>query len=281
MNLPGGWVDAYLARLGLADAGPVSIASLTTLHRAHVERIPYETFGIALSQPFGVRPSESVPRLLAGWGGYCFHLNGAFHSLLTELGYDARLHRGGVQGGREEAAPGADGNHAGMTVLLDGDLWFVDVGLGNALHEPTPLAAGPIRDPLLNLVMTPSAVVPGGWRLDHDERLLSFRGMDMAAEVVELDTFSLNHERLSTSPDSPFVRTVSAHRRDATSVTSVKGPVVMRFVGGVRDETVISSGSEWWDLLAEEFGLPVSEVSADAREGLWSKVIRDYRESGS
>lgn len=36
-------VTAYLDRLGL-DAEPPSLQALTRLHRAHVERIAYETF---------------------------------------------------------------------------------------------------------------------------------------------------------------------------------------------------------------------------------------------
>ncbi|MDF8265529.1 arylamine N-acetyltransferase family protein [Luteipulveratus flavus] len=124
--------DAYLDRLGVIRRPP-SLEALTELQRAHVERVPYETIWLALGRQVGIDVGSSVSRILSGWGGYCFHLNGAFHWLLGELGYDARLHRGGVQGGRQDAPPGATGEHAVITVRLDSADWLVDVGLGSCV----------------------------------------------------------------------------------------------------------------------------------------------------
>ena len=79
-------------------------------------------------------------------GGYCFHLNGAFSELLRSLGYDVVRHVGGVHG--PEGATGEEmANHLVLTVRnLPNDAnpdgtWYVDVGLGDALHEPLPLRA--------------------------------------------------------------------------------------------------------------------------------------------
>ena len=78
--------DAYLHRLGL-DAEPPSVDALFRLHRAHVERVPYETLWIQLGEPWDIGPAASVVRIAtAGRGGYCFHLNGAFSELLAALG---------------------------------------------------------------------------------------------------------------------------------------------------------------------------------------------------
>ena len=83
-------LTAYLRRLGV-DAEPPSADALSRLHRAHVERIPYETFWIHLRQGWGIDPAESTDRLAhTRRGGYCYQLNGAFGTLLTALGYASR-----------------------------------------------------------------------------------------------------------------------------------------------------------------------------------------------
>src|SRR5204863_7556753 len=93
-----GDLDAYLGRLQL-DREPPSAEALRRLHRAHVERVPYETVWLHLGEKRTVDASESVHRIAhQGRGGYCFHLNGALSELLRALGYDATRHVGGVHG---------------------------------------------------------------------------------------------------------------------------------------------------------------------------------------
>ena len=54
--------DAYLARLGL-DAEPPSAEALFRLHRAQVERVPYETLWIHLGEGWGIDAAESFRRI--------------------------------------------------------------------------------------------------------------------------------------------------------------------------------------------------------------------------
>jgi arylamine N-acetyltransferase len=139
------WLDPYLARLGVADPGTPSLAALTALHQAHVERIAYENIDIQLGRPQGIDPAESIRRVLAGRGGYCFNLNGAFSALLIALGYKVTRHRGGVHGEASTPQPDEYGNHMAVTVDLDGEIWMVDAGLGNAHYEPMRLVEGEHR----------------------------------------------------------------------------------------------------------------------------------------
>jgi N-hydroxyarylamine O-acetyltransferase len=76
--------EGYLDRLGIADPGEPSVAGLRALHAAHVERVTYEAIEIQLGRPTTVDPYESAERIVARHpGGYCYHLNGAFSSLLS------------------------------------------------------------------------------------------------------------------------------------------------------------------------------------------------------
>ena len=88
--------DDYLDRLGVERAVP-SVDHLFRLHRAHVERVPYETTWMFLEETRGVDQRASIDLIARqGRGGYCFHLNGALAALLEHLGYDVTLHLGGV-----------------------------------------------------------------------------------------------------------------------------------------------------------------------------------------
>src|SRR5918993_4049066 len=103
--------SAYLRRLGV-EAGPPSMDQLVAIHRAQVERIPYETTWIHLGETWTVDPGAAAARIIAdGRGGYCFHLNGALGAVLRALGYDVTTHAARVQGAADRP-PGPVGDHA-------------------------------------------------------------------------------------------------------------------------------------------------------------------------
>lgn len=61
-------VDAHLQRLGVAHEPP-SRAALGRLHRAHVERVPYESFWLHVGDDVGVEPFASALRIATTGGG--------------------------------------------------------------------------------------------------------------------------------------------------------------------------------------------------------------------
>ncbi|HEU4422515.1 MAG TPA: arylamine N-acetyltransferase [Pilimelia sp.] len=271
-------VSAYLRRLGVDDPGRPSVAALRRLHRAHVERVAYETLEIHLGRPTTVDPYESIDRIVhRGGGGYCFHLNGAFGTLLSAMGYEVTWHRGGVFGAGEDPPPGATGNHLALTVRglpapesPDGG-WFVDVGLGDALHEPLPLRPGSYRQGPFRYELRTSPVEPAGWQFRHDPAG-SFVGMDFAAGPAGPADFRARHIELSTSPESPFVRAVIVQRRHARGVDVLVGCRLKHLGAGEPVSREIATSREWYAVLAELFGLTLPDVSGAQRRELWSRV---------
>jgi hypothetical protein len=59
-------IDTYLARLGLPRPDAPSVAALFALHRAQVERIPYENIDIYLGEPPGIEPADTIARIARG-----------------------------------------------------------------------------------------------------------------------------------------------------------------------------------------------------------------------
>ena len=271
--------DAYLARLGL-PAEPPSVEALFRLHRAHVERIPYETLWIHLGERWGVDAEESAHRIATRRrGGYCFHLNGAFSELLRSLGYDVVRHVGGVHGptGASEAEMT---NHLVLTVgglpteANPEGTWYVDAGLGDALYEPLPLIAGTYYQAPFQLVLEPTPGGVGDWHLTHDPQG-AFTGMSWRSAPATIDAFVPRHEWLSTSPESGFVRVLTAQRRDATGVDLLRGLTLHRIGSGASDST-LATNSELVDVLRELFGFDPDAIGDDALDALWINVHRAH-----
>ncbi|WP_285589479.1 arylamine N-acetyltransferase [Herbidospora sp. NBRC 101105] len=268
-------VDGYLRRLRLS-AGKPSVDGLFALQQAHVERVPYETLPIWLGRPTSVDPAESAARIVAGRGGYCFHLNGALSELLSALGYSVTRHFGGVQGSAADPA-GARGNHLVLTV--DGlptdenpsGEWLVDAGLGDAIYSPIPLIEGVYDQGPFTYRLRPSEAEPGGWRLDHDSRG-SFVGMDFRKAPTEMSAFESEHVRLSTSPESGFVRVFSIQRRDATGVDVARGLVLTR-IGHDSTSTTLDRETDYFAALADVFDL---HPTAEERSILWPKLAESH-----
>jgi N-hydroxyarylamine O-acetyltransferase len=224
---------AYLRRIGIDDdLGPPSVQGLFALHRAHVERVPYETIEIQLGRPTTVDPHEAYERIVGeSRGGYCYHLNGSFSLLLDALGYDVTWHRAGVQVGSEPEPVGATGSHLALTVS----------GL--------PADDNP----------------EGGWRFEQNPRL-SWIGMDFRPGVATQDDFAEQHDRLSTDPESPFVRWFTVQRRHADGIDALVDRE-MRHIPG--DDGTVLGRADWLAVLHDVFGIELDAGEADA---LWARV---------
>jgi arylamine N-acetyltransferase len=269
-------VVAYLARLGV-ESEPPSIDALQRLHRAQVERVPYETMWIHAGERWGIDPLESMERIARdGRGGYCFHLNGAFSEVLRALGYEVTRHVGGVHG-----PPGPSGeeltNHLVLTVAHlptaenPSGVWYVDAGLGDALHEALPLAAGEYDEGPFRLGLEVTADGVGDWHLTNDPAG-AFTGMSWCSAAASMDEFAVRHEWLSTSPDSGFVRVATAQRRDATGVDVLRGLVLSRVGAGATQGSPLTERADWFAALADVFGLHFEATASPHLDRLWDRV---------
>ncbi|MBR7835998.1 arylamine N-acetyltransferase [Actinospica durhamensis] len=270
--------DGYLARLGLAPRSGhhPSLEALFALHRAHAERVAYENLEIQLGRATSADPDESIGRIVRGRGGYCFHLNGAFGTLLQHLGYSATRHLGEVCG--QSAPPERtelEVNHQVLVVACEGERWLVDVGLGDGLYEPMPLREGASVQGPFTYRLEPWAERPGGWLFLHDSKA-SVPAMVFAPEPVHWSAFSAAHEQLSTSPDSGFVRVCLLQRRAPDATLTLRGLVYERVDGEGRQKRTLETAGEWFACAAEEFGLPLTDVDAAARERLWGRLASSH-----
>jgi arylamine N-acetyltransferase len=198
---------------------------------------------------------------------------------LASLGYDVSHHIGGVHG--PEPSPDDLTNHLVLVVagLPTSDnpegRWYVDVGLGDALHDPLPLVAGTYRQGPMTFVLeqTPNGVAD--WHFVHDPQG-SFAGMNFRADVTDLDAFESRHQRLSTSPESGFVRTVSVQRRTADGAIILRALTFTERSHQGTSTRHVTQRDEWFALLTDEFLLPLDGVDAAARDRLWASACASH-----
>jgi arylamine N-acetyltransferase len=272
-------VEDYLAHIGVSEAAPPSADALAELQARHLERVVFENLEIQRGRPTTIDYAESAERIVKrGRGGYCFHLNGAFGLLLEALGYEVSRRRGTVQPSHE-ASPNRLLNH--LVVLVHGlptnanpqGTWWAEVGFGDGSTRPLALRAGSADDPPHNYVLEASPVYAGGWRMRQEED----DGDGVA--LIDVDTqaphegeLAAAHERLSTSPDSGFVRTATFQRRDARGVDVLRACTLSRVEPGATRRTLLANEGEWFGALADVFGLPLPDLDAAERRALWQRV---------
>jgi N-hydroxyarylamine O-acetyltransferase len=121
---------------------------------------------------------------------------------------------------------------------------------------------------VLALDETPGAV--GDWHLTHDPAG-SFAGMSWRSTATGMDAFADRHAWLSTSPDSGFVRVLTAQRRDASGVDVLRGLSLKRIGDGALERT-LTTRAELTDVLGGHFGLDVSRIGDQAWDALWARV---------
>jgi N-hydroxyarylamine O-acetyltransferase len=273
-------VEDYLARLGLqelAPPAPLSAQALALLHARHLERIAYENLEIQLGRPTSVDFAESAQRVVRqGRGGYCFHLNGALGLLLEALGYALARRRGTVQAAAE--GPGRTSlNHLVLIVadLPDDDhpegTWWVDIGLGDGFTRPLPLREGRWDDGPYAYGLGASPVYEGSWRVVQ-EPAGAFIVADADTVAPDRRELEASHDLLSTSPDSGFVTTATAQRRDATGVDILRSCTLTRTEASGTSRSVIERPDDWFAALADVFGIELADVGPAERRTLWERV---------
>src|ERR1700689_4895164 len=162
-----GWVDDYLARIGVARPLSPDLQALRDLQAAHLLAVPFENLSIHLGEPIVLDQADLVAKVVRmRRGGFCYELNGAFAGLLTALGVRVTLLSARVFGAGEQPGPPFD--H--MTLRVDlAEPWLSDVGFGRFARQPLQLGfRGDQPDPDGTFRVAGSPTRHGDFDVFHD-----------------------------------------------------------------------------------------------------------------
>ncbi len=244
-------VDAYLARIGYRGPREPTAATLRTLHRAHMEAVPFENLDIHAGRPIVLEEGALFDKIVGRRrGGFCYELNGLFSALLRTLGFRVTRLSAGVL--NEDGTFGPDFDHMTLLVELE-DRWLADVGFGDSCREPLLLdePGHQVRDGRVfrvahdgrqgtMLIHRDGTRPPDGYRFDFDGHAF--------ADYREMCHF---HQ---TSPESPFTQKRLCSRATPTGRITLSGTRLIVTEGGTRRERQVTE-AEWRRALEEQFGI--------------------------
>ncbi|WP_060207460.1 arylamine N-acetyltransferase family protein [Sporosarcina koreensis] len=137
-------IEKYLNRFHASNHRDPSLQQLTELQRLHMSGVPFENLDVIRQIPIYLNLNTIYEKIvLRNRGGYCYELNGLFHWLLEQLGYDASLIAATVY--RPNGQWAKPETHAAIIVQLDKP-YLVDVGFGDSTILPIPLNGSPQTD---------------------------------------------------------------------------------------------------------------------------------------
>lgn len=258
---------AYLERIGYDGPREPTRDVLATLQLAHVNAIPFETFGSFT----GHKPSLDLPSVLhklvrSRRGGYCYEHNRLFEAVLRSFGFRPVALLARVLLGLTEDAETAR-THMLLCVEVEGENLITDVGFGGqVLTGPIRLVSGlvqatphePYRLDERDGAWTLRAEVAGQWRLLYRFTL---------EPVLAIDCEVANHY-VATHPASYFVQAlVGARILPAGRLTLLGRRITEHRLGEASRSEDFLSDRALRAAIADRFGV-------DVEDAIWHAALR-------
>ncbi|WLR50774.1 arylamine N-acetyltransferase [Bacillus tianshenii] len=134
----------YLQRIGMGSISEANYKNLHALQKSHMYSIPFENLDVLNGVPIIPNVEKIYEKVIKRKrGGFCYELNGLFHWLIVQLGYEASLVSATVQIDDDKWSP--VGSHASIIVYLD-QPYLIDVGFGDSFRQPLPLTGEEYTD---------------------------------------------------------------------------------------------------------------------------------------
>ena len=245
--------NEYLERIGLVgETFTADVPSLCRLQRSHLLAVPFENLDIHWTRPIKLDRALFHEKIIGNRrGGFCYELNGLFESLLKEMGFETRLVSARVFDGTDH---GPEFDHAAIIAIVDDQRYLVDVGFGAFTAEPlvfvTDVEQKDINgtflirqreDGYFEVLKRDNGV----WRSEY---LFSDVGRDLA-DFTEMCDFQ------QYAPESHFRKGKLCSLMTAGGRKTLTDKSLIITGKGERDERPVNSDSEFYRLLADEFGI--------------------------
>lgn len=249
----------YLKRINHVGEFKPSLNTLRALQEAHLLSVPFENLDIHNRK----RIVLEIPRLYQKIvtmkrGGFCYELNGLFHWLLQEVGFNVKLLMGRVYDSNRDSY-GPEFDHMLILADVDSKQWLADVGFGDFSMHPLPFALNqPLNDTNGTFIIE-----------QHDDVYYKVsRFYEKESRYLPEYIFSLKERQLKdfettclyhqTSPDSHFTQ------KKVCSIATLNGRITLtddKLIitnNGTREESTINGEQEFHCILQKYFNITLS-----------------------
>lgn len=260
-------IQAYFDRIGYGGTPRADLATLRELHRLHLFAIPYENLDVQLRRPTTIDPAAAFEKIVQGRrGGWCYEMNGLLGAALAEIGFRVTRMAGSVARGVHDRPLG---NHLVLRVDLD-QPYIADVGFGDGLREPVPLAVGPTHCDGYDFRLE---ALEDGWLRFHNHATGGAPFFDFQNAPASPDQLADTCNWLSTSPDSIFVQTAICQRHRPEGIDVLLGRVLRKVTPAGKADRLLASADEFVRVLDTTFGLDLPEAA-----DLWPAICAKHEE---
>ena len=129
----------YLERIGIEGPVKPDLATLTAIHAAHVDAIPFEALDPFLGRPVNLDLVDLQEKILRNRrGGYCFEQNTLLKAALEAIGFSVTGLAGRVRWMAPPDSPLGPRTHLLLRIELPEGPYLADVGFGH-LTPTAPL----------------------------------------------------------------------------------------------------------------------------------------------
>ncbi|MEM7103380.1 MAG: arylamine N-acetyltransferase [Bacteroidota bacterium] len=134
-------VARYLKRIGFQGKPTTTLDTLRCLQKAHLMTVPFENLDIHIGRQIILDTDRIFEKVVHNnRGGFCYELNGIFHFLLKEIGFEVT--RISARVFSEENGLGPEYDHLTNLVNVDGKQYLTEVGYGEFALFPLEFALG-------------------------------------------------------------------------------------------------------------------------------------------
>jgi N-hydroxyarylamine O-acetyltransferase len=248
-------LDDYLIRVGFRGTARPDFATLTALHRAHVDAIPFENLEIQMGGTVTLDAEALEAKMVRRRrGGYCFEQNSLFSSALSSIGFAVQTCEARVR--QNAAGITHPRTHMVLTVRCEGREWLADVGFGgDGLVEPLAIdGRHAVQAGAVYRVATegPLSVL---------QRQAGGKWEDLYAvlpDPVYAIDFEMANWFTSTYPRSPFVLNLTT-QRITNGTRHILRNLTYTIAQGAETSTREITRAELVPLLRDTFGLDVPD----------------------
>jgi N-hydroxyarylamine O-acetyltransferase len=252
--------NRYLDRIGYDGPRTACKTVLRNLQRHHLLHVPFENLDIHYGRPIVLDIDRTFDKVVnERRGGFCYELNGLFHALLCELGFDARRVSARVF---DQGKRGPEFDHMAIVVRADELEWLADVGFGEFAMHPLRLDTdGPQDDPRGTF-----AIKTTGRLQRLVEKRAEGRGATpqysfslLSRELADFEPMCRYHQ---TSERSHFTRGKLISRPTPDGRITLTGDTLKIKSGAETVETPVRDAEEFESMLQRYFGIT---LAADRR----------------
>ncbi len=197
-------IKEYINRINYKGDLKPDLSVLNALQAHHIFAVPFENLDIHYGKPIVLDIDKFYQKIvIEKRGGFCYELNGLFHHLLKEVGFNSKMISARVYDHKKRQF-GEEFDHLAIIVELDQTKYLVDVGFGEFAAHPLIIQSNVVQeDQRGQFSIEKENDIYTVFKIKGDSKNIEYKFTDKDRTLNEFQGMCQYHQ---TSPDSHFTQ---------------------------------------------------------------------------